>query len=32
MDADNEDNFLFFKSHEICMEVLNDHCLNILSS
>ena len=27
MDADNEDSLLVFSSPEICLDVLNKHCL-----
>ena len=32
MDADNEDSVLFFSPPKICLEVLNNHSLDILSS
>ena len=32
MDVDNENSLLFFSPPEICLEVMNNHCLDILSS
>ena len=32
MDADNEDSLLFLSPPEICLEVLNNHCHDIISS